>query len=171
MLDFISLFMLTFLSAQANFFTENLSVVAAMPKWRTLTVGTILLFSVYIYFRMMKVQTKPSFSYIMMLSLFCMMTSMHFTYHEDHSISSTLHLCLSLASIILIIIAQIIDLYELSFYDIKTVSKLKQMMLFFFFLITLAIFSTGAINSLAELLFASYELVYLHIREKTPITK
>ncbi len=165
MISVFFLAMFTVLATRANLFTENLSVVAALPHYRFITILTIELFAVYLYRKMLFFNQHPAYPHLLIASAITMITGMlFFPYHKDVSLDSRIHLFLTLSSVITLLIAQIIDIYECSLIQPHFAFVLRSLLFLALFLMGLAIMKSGAINSLSELILIAFDLLYIKLR-------
>lgn len=152
------------LASRANLFTENLSVVAAMPHYRFITILTIGLFVFYLFRKMLFFNQHPAYPHLLAASALLMIVGMFFPYHQGASLTGSLHLFLTLSSVATLLIAQIIDMYECSLITPPLALKLRRLLFFTLFLMSISIMKSGAINAISELILIAFDLLYIKLR-------
>lgn len=167
MADLIFIVIITLLAAQADLFKENISVVAGRPALRLITVLAVIALAIYLfmdYRPLVKKMDHKKAKYFLCFSLISMIIGMLFPYYKfTHPIISSLHLILTLLSVMSLICFQLVLLAEQRIKNDRQFIRNSRTMLVFMGIIAMVILTFNAINGLSEIIMLIDLLLFVRM--------
>jgi hypothetical protein len=157
MLNFVFALLFLLSTLQVDFLRENLSVAIAISPYGLFIRLYMIILTFYLLFISMplykKLAHKKLGKTLLIMGVICMIMGMVFTYHKDsHDLASSLHLDLTLTSVIVYFAFDILYLSELFLTDVKKAARLRYVLVTGIMMIMIVMLTFGAINGLGEFL-------------------
>ena len=171
MFDILFLFLFLISVLQVDLLRENLSVaIAVSPYGLLIRIFMIILslYLLYVSFPHTKDLKRPKLGKgILITACLLMIIGMMFTYHKDvHDLTSSLHLYLTLSSVVLYFLYDGFYTAELFLTNVKKATRLRMILMTGITMVMIVMFTFGAINGLGEFLALATLLTFRKVLEQ-----
>lgn len=167
MTDLLLIVIIALLAGQADLFKENISVAAAKPPLRLIAIIAISIAAIYLFIRyipLVKRMEHKKAKYLLYISLASMIGGMFVPYYKlSHPLISSLHLALTLFSVISLFCFQLAFMAELRIKNVRQFNKVSRIMLIYMWVVSMIILTFNAINGLCEIITLAYLLLFVRM--------